>query len=541
LGTRIVDQDAHKAIQLLAKNNLVRPTENVFERAMKNLQSRRSFLATAGITVASVISPRLVAQPNPSGTPANGPGVRESIVGIAADHPVLNSYRKAITEMNKLDLSNPLSWRFQANMHGSNGDGVKDGWDWCQHANWWFLPWHRGYLYFFEKIVRKMSGDDSFRLPYWPWEQEGQNVLPTAFRDALYQGQPNPLYDRTRPRANRGGPLVPQDRAASFGADWAIAIAAEYFNRPDVPEQSFGGFRFPKMTLPDKPSSSGFGVMESHAHNMVHVAMGSGSNMYDPSTAARDPIFWLHHANVDRLWNRWLDTSGHRNPDPTSDKDWFDQQFPFYDETGKKVVVSVTDILKLAAAASRYDDDRRLFAAKPPAGTPPMNPQISGVASVQPALALGSKPLVKPLPVADDAKPKLTAALRNTTSEKEEPPAIVLRVEDIKPPANAAVVFEVFVTKKGDKPSKATYAGTITFFGKAGSHGHNDNGFTQGFDVTNLVQRIRRANGGALPDLDVAIVPHSTAGLSDEDLAKQDISIPISNITLKLVTAKPTN
>jgi tyrosinase len=384
-----------------------------------------------------------------------------------------------------------------------------------------------------------MSSDDSFRLPYWPWEQEGQNVLPAFFRDASYQSQPNPLFDGTRPLANKGGPLVPQDRAASFGADWTMALTAEYFNRPDVPEQSFGGVRFPKTTLPDKPGSSDFGVMESHAHNMIHVAMGFGSNMYDPSTAARDPIFWLHHANVDRLWNRWLDTSGHGNPYPTADKDWGDQQFPFYDETGKKVVVSVTQILTLAAAASKYDDDRRLVVAKPSAEASPMSPEISSIASVQPTLALGTKPLVKPLSVADDAKPKLTAALANPPSEKVEPPAIVLRVEGIKPPANAAVVFEVFVTKRGDKPSRTTYAGTITFFGKTGSHGHKDNGFTQGFDVTNLVQRIRRANGGTLPDLDVAIVPHSTAGLSDDDLAKKNISIPLSNITLKLVRPRP--
>jgi len=265
--------------------------------------------------------------------------------------------------------------------------------------------------------------------------------------------------------------------------------------------------------------------------------MGARSNMSDPATAARDPIFWLHHANVDRLWNRWLDTGGHANPDPTADKDWFDQQFAFYDETGQKVVVSVTEIMNLAAAAAKYDDDRRLFAAKPLARNAPMNPQISGVASVQPMLALGTTLLVKSLSIEDDARPKMSAALTPAAPrDKVEPPSIVLRVEGIKPPANAAVVFEVFVTKKGDKPSKTTYAGMITFLGKTGAHGHKTNEFTQGFDVTNLLQRLRRANGGTLPDLDVAVVPHSTAGLSDEELAKQNITIPISNITLKLVT-----
>jgi tyrosinase len=164
---------------------------------MSHSPSRRSFLATTGITVASVISPRMLAQPKGPPAPANGQGIRESVVGMDPEHPVLRSYRKAIVEMNKLDKTKPLNWRFQANMHGSKGDGMNDGWDWCQHGNWWFLPWRRGYLYFVEKIIRSMSGDDAFRLPYWPWEQEGQNALPAVFRNAMYQDQDNPLFDAT--------------------------------------------------------------------------------------------------------------------------------------------------------------------------------------------------------------------------------------------------------------------------------------------------------------------------------------------------------
>jgi hypothetical protein len=102
------------------------------------------------------------------------------------------------------------------------------------------------------------------------------------------------------------------------------------------------------------------------------------------------------------------------------------------------------------------------------------------------------------------------------------------------------LVFEVFLTKKGGEPSKGAYAGSITFFGReAGDdeHAHHlKDGFTQGFDVTRLVQGLRSANKGELPEMDVLVVPHSTAGLSDAELAKQKVVIPISNITLKLVT-----
>jgi hypothetical protein len=148
---------------------------------------------------------------------------------MSADHPTLVSYRKAIKAMQQLskdDPTNPLGWRFQANMHGVKMDAgmMNEAWHWCMHGNWWFLPWHRGYLYFFEKIVRKLSGCDSFRLPYWPWEKDGQNALPAPFRDPKYQGKDNPLFNKNRvAAANNGDPLRPNPQggsSGSFAIDW---------------------------------------------------------------------------------------------------------------------------------------------------------------------------------------------------------------------------------------------------------------------------------------------------------------------------------
>jgi tyrosinase len=53
--------------------------------------------------------------------------------------------------------------------------------------------------------------------------------------------------------------------------------------------------------------------------------------MTDPRWAALDPIFRLHHANIDRLWNRWLELGdGRTNP---SDVAWLDRVFVFHEET----------------------------------------------------------------------------------------------------------------------------------------------------------------------------------------------------------------
>jgi tyrosinase len=514
---------------------------------MNEPQDRRAFLATAGITVASVLSPRLCAQPN--NPPAPAIGTRESVAGMAADHPTLVSYRKAVAAMKRVsqdDPTNPLGWQFQANMHGATQDDPQNqGWRWCMHGNWWFLPWHRGYLYFFEKIVRKQSGDNSFRLPYWPWEKDGQSALPAPLRDAMYGDGENPLYDGTRVDAANNGDLLRPDpqsgSSGSFSIDWDQARAIDQFTSPFA-ELAFGGIRQPKTMLPAKPATTRtHGGMESRAHDLIHDAVGDDTgDMGDPDTAARDPIFWLHHANVDRLWNRWLDIRGHNLPDPTDDKDWYDQEFPFYDENGNRVVVSVGKILEAAAAEVRYDDDRMLLAAASPrpAREKPVEPTAVNVGAVQPRLELNTKPLSKTLGLTEEAKPKLMTALAAPRAAAGAP-VILLRIEGINPPKDVSLRFDVFLTKKGQEPSKATYVGPVSFFGRRGGHAHDeDEGFTQGFDVTDLVHRLRTANKGTLPELDVWVVPHSTRGVSDEDLAKKNVPIPISNITLKLVTVE---
>jgi len=513
---------------------------------MAETQNRRTFLATAGITVASVITSRVMARPDkPKDPPIQVMGTRETVDGMDADHPTLKSYRKAIEAMQKLPTTDPLSWRFQANMHGSKGDGANDGWNWCMHGNWWFLPWHRGYLYFFEKIVRKKSGDDGFRLPYWSWEKEGQNILPAPFRGANYKGQNNALFDATRTDAANNGQMLGIEGFGTFSVNWEAALSTPLFTA-SVLELSFGGLRKPKTMKLEKPiSSRQHGVMEHQAHDMIHDAVGDDTgNMGDAMTAARDPIFWLHHANVDRLWNRWLNVKGHQLLDSMAEKDWYDQEFPFYDENGNQVVVTVGKILELASEESRYDDDMKLLAgALPAVREKTMEPKIVSVGAIQPMLTLGTKPFIKALELTEDAKPRLMAALANLAADAD-PPAVLLRVEGIKPPKDMPMVFEVFITKKGEKRSKKSYVGTIAFFGRRGDSGHGNHehdekeGFTQGFDVTKLIQKLRSANEGQLPELEVSVVPHSTTGLSDDQLAKKTIEIPISNITLKLVTAE---
>lgn len=50
------------------------------------------------------------------------------------------------------------------------------------------------------------------------------------------------------------------------------------------------------------------GDLEMNPHNSVHGMIGGF--MGDPYYAALDPLFWLHHCNIDRLWEAWMRTAG---------------------------------------------------------------------------------------------------------------------------------------------------------------------------------------------------------------------------------------
>ncbi len=76
---------------------------------------------------------------------------------MLATDPVLVSYRKAIKAMKLLPTSNPLSWNYQAAIHRTTLSGSYTAWNTCQHGTHFFWSWHRMYLYWFERIIRKSN------------------------------------------------------------------------------------------------------------------------------------------------------------------------------------------------------------------------------------------------------------------------------------------------------------------------------------------------------------------------------------------------
>ena len=187
-----------------------------------------------------------------------------------------------------------------------------------------FLPWHRAYIYVFEKMLsaalQAKRGDDGvLTLPYWNWtttdpETDDVNGIPKVLTDADYvdpddnQTKPNPLASaRSRYRVEISNPDQPfTKRFVSPGfAQQIPGLAQQISNYLTLPQfQNFRVFQ---------------SVFDSGPHGAIHVWVGGlddpdapteAGDMMQVVSAAYDPIFWLHHCMVDKVWYDWQKING---------------------------------------------------------------------------------------------------------------------------------------------------------------------------------------------------------------------------------------
>ena len=114
--------------------------------------------------------------------------VRKNIVNLTPQE--LADYRKAVREV--MSLSDNRGYAHFAGIHG-----WPQLYCWHHEKNFHdkralrlFLPWHRAYLYEFEKALQDRVTDVT--IPYWDWRFT-RNIS-TAFSDKTVDGKPNPLY-----------------------------------------------------------------------------------------------------------------------------------------------------------------------------------------------------------------------------------------------------------------------------------------------------------------------------------------------------------
>jgi len=431
-------------------------------------------------------------------------------------HPIILNYAKAIARLQVLDTGNfadPRSWRHLAAIHGAALGGWPPGahWNECEHGSWYFLPWHRVYLHHFEKIVRQAvidsGGPANWALPYWNYSDPRRtNVvkLPPAFREpAMPDGTPNPLYVQQRGVGINSGASLPAGSVST-----TAALAETDFTDPDGAgiASSFGGGKSGR-----NHGGPLRGSLENVPHASVHGSIGGWMGAFE--TAGRDPIFWLHHANIDRLWSRWLRTKTHINPPVPQ---WLNELFEFgngqwYTQLGARDVLNTT----ATPLRYRYDDERpRPVRVVPQAA----RRQLEAAVRRGPPEKLGATKRDVPLgPSPTHAEIEVAApeaAGLESFAGGRQPGRAFLVLGNVRGKKVSAGSFDVYLNAPEDASPRQRdnyKAGTISMFGvvesSASDERHAGEGITVSLDVTELVRRLRSKPGWDAKKLRVTFVP----------------------------------
>jgi hypothetical protein len=462
---------------------------------------------------------------------------RRDISDLAPNGPVITSLRQGIVTMKDTDVfpvTDPRSWRFQANIHGTFDTPVQPTWNRCQHGSFFFLSWHRMYLYFFERILRAASGDQNLALPYWKWTTNRR--LPHPFREPA-DASTNPLYTpRRAPGMNDGSQQLPLSQVQT-----GTAMDFTNFSSPPGSGLSFGGQRV------DQPAhfAGPHGSLEGSPHDVIHGLVGGDgaprqSWMSFPETAARDPIFWLHHAMIDRLWNRWIARNeGRRNP--VGNPVWMDTQFTFFDENAQQVTMRGRDILDTVNQLDyRYDDDRSLTGIKAPFAAAEIevatfaqgnsgddggsDRPLLGESVGEDMIELGARPKTVPVELRDVARDRI-AALAQAEEAVPVEERVVVNVEGVQfDDQHPGVAYEVYLNlPEGQQPNFQSdyYVGNIGFFGvgtyEAEEGGHGGHPADLSFDVTNIVRVLQERGEWNEGEASVSFVMRGLVPVAEEE------------------------
>ena len=417
--------------------------------------NRRRFLTTLGATAsATLLAPSVFDFKLLAGTPF----VRPDVSSLSATDPIILGYQSAIANMQALPLNDVRRWSYQAAIHATFTTPVQTAWNTCQHGTHLFWAWHRMYLYWWERIVRKYSGDSNWALPYWNWTSHP--TLPPVFRVTT-----SDLYTPNRdPNINNGsGSLPPTD------VDYSAA--------------------FKEVNYYDAQSS-----IEMVPHNMIHVDIGGGSGwMSSVPTAAQDPIFYLHHANMDRLWDLWLAQGGGRS-DPTNDSTWTGVTFTFFDENAKKVTMTACNVLDAAKQLNyTYQGEPPQVLESCGALPPWIFSYLVLLTWPFPPNPIDDGPYIVPVDISKITR-QLTTIFQNPANQ------VYLELDGVATDRSPGVGWEVYVglpVGVAPDPTSPYYAGRLALYG-AGVRSDAHHTFTPArlrFNATKALKAVL-ANGG---------------------------------------------
>ena len=419
------------------------------------------------------------------------------------------AYAEAVRRMKALPSSDPRNWNAQATIHLQA----------CPHGNWWFLPWHRAYVQRFEQICREMIQDEGFALPYWNWSRDPR--IPAGFFDAA-------------------SPLFLAGRAAGPTSSAAAEMVSSAVVERILGERNFEVFGSGRAGGQRDQASQG--PLEAAPHNHIHVFVGGEMANF---IAPVDPLFWLHHANVDRLWEVWSQRGGQH---PT-DAAWRDLPFrDFFDRSGNRVTDTSGGVSSIAGLGYRYDQTataeapslagrrataQNLSSLAPEAPLPVVAASALNDAPVtagrphslraQIAAPVAAAPLARAATFAAPAgflaaAPPVVAAEAALTN----PERALIRIAQIDaPPVNENVIVRVFVNHPNltaETPvSDPHYVGSFGFFQtRFAAEVCSTNGLKASYllDAAEVLRRVGGALGGAGggAEADIQLMPVDVQG-----------------------------
>jgi len=492
--------------------------------------------------------------------------VRTNVYAKGGDFsdPTILWYARGVGVLKARQITDPTSWRFYAAIHGidtplweqygylSPSDPLPPQadidlyWNQCQHGSWYFLPWHRGYLLAFEAAVRaavvSLGGPEDWALPYWNYFAPDENALPPAFgMPDLPDGEgPNPLYVAQRwGPTNSGKVYVPLSQ-----------VNLRALTDPDFTGVASGGS--PGFGGVDTGFSHGgrpHGRLEHQPHDAVHVLVGGSDPadpnlpglMSDPDTAGLDPIFWLHHANIDRLWESWL--QGPVSLGNPTDPKWVNGpasvgQRPFvmpWPPTGTQWTYTPGDMANLADLDYVYDNLAPAGVSPTPAvalEAPPapvkkraaaMAPTRHNVemvgASEQPVRITGRDEARTSVRLDAPMRRKMTARLDSVAAEAgaaalmSPGERVFLNLENVRGTSDGTVLEVYLNVPAGTNPAhrQDRRVGSVGLFGlrkaSAPDGEHGGEGLTFVLEITEAIHALHLESALAANELEVRIVP----------------------------------
>lgn len=172
-----------------------------------------------------------------------------------------------------------------------------------------FLPWHRASLYIFESLLTKKCGL-KIPMPYWDWAVDHQSLETSSIWSSSEgfggDGAVNLPEGFGKGRCVVDGPFANTTRLWWDGQENSHCLGRGFVHADTSEMGKLSGTWFSPESIAEMTRSDGYFEFEKRLENTAHNALHWGiRGDFSSMTSANEPLFWLHHAQLDRLWWQW--------------------------------------------------------------------------------------------------------------------------------------------------------------------------------------------------------------------------------------------